>query len=93
MGFILKKVSDVGTSNPIVARLSLQFSELIKFYNLDDSKKELITELLTGDIQKRLLSCDKEAVEVTNEIIDTLNNIKKIEYQSNLAGELLNHHI
>lgn len=77
MGFILKRVSDVGSCNPIVARLSLQFAELIEFYNLDESKKESIIELLTGDIQKRLLSCHKEALEVTNEISDALNKIKE----------------
>lgn len=85
MGFILKRVSDVGSANPIVARLSFQFNEIIGFYNLADSTKEQIKHVLMMDIQPRLLACEKISIELNNEITDALKTIHErgLKTQSN----------
>ncbi|MBU1706122.1 MAG: hypothetical protein ABIJ25_01655 [Pseudomonadota bacterium] len=57
MEFILKKVSDHGTSNPIVARLSVQTSELIKFYPLSEKQRDEILKIYFEKVQPRLLRC------------------------------------
>lgn len=51
MDFVFKRISDVGSANPIVARLSLQFSEIIAFYDLVDGAKEEIGFVLNKQIQ------------------------------------------
>jgi hypothetical protein len=57
MAFILKKVSDHGTSNPIVARLSVQTSELIKFYPLSKKQRDETLKVYFEKVQPRLLRC------------------------------------
>ncbi|MGZ8096704.1 MAG: hypothetical protein ACXWUD_10745 [Methylosarcina sp.] len=75
MGFILKQVSDVGSGNPIVARLSLQFRSILDFYSFDYITKESIQSVLCNDIQKRLIACDRLAKEVIDEIEKVLNEL------------------
>lgn len=76
MGFVIKKVSKVGSENPIVARLSLQFRSILDFYDFDKETKESIQSVLYSDIQKRLVACDqlaKEIIEETQKFIRELN--------------------
>ncbi len=77
MGFVIKQVSDVGSANPIVARLCLQFNEIIEFYKLSDESKKDIKGVLFNDIRNRLLSCEKIAIELNNEINEELQIIRE----------------
>ena len=89
MGFVLKQVADVGSANPIVARLSLQFPSIFDFYELDDEVKESINEILRNDIQKRLITCDKIAVEVVNEIEAAIAVLKEDGLKTQSSGRVI----
>jgi len=77
MGFVLKQVADVGSANPIVVRLSLQFGSILDFYELDDEVKESIKGVLHNDIQKRLISCNRIAKKVVNKIETAITELKE----------------
>jgi hypothetical protein len=89
MGFTIKQISDVGSANPIVARLSLQFSEIISFYNLTEGAKGEINLVLSKDIQQRLLACEKIAIELNNEIANALQTIKENGLKTQSNGRVL----
>jgi hypothetical protein len=89
MDFVVKKISNVGSSNPIVARLSLQFDEIINFYNLPDGVRKDIVHVLRNDIQQRLLACEKIAIELNNEIVDELKTIKEKGLKTQSSGKVL----
>ena len=89
MGFVFKQISDVGSANPIVARLLLQFSEIIDFYNLPKESKDDIKDILHSDIQKRLLACEKISVEINDEINKELKNIYEGGLKTQSQGRVL----
>ncbi|MDD1628379.1 MAG: hypothetical protein LUQ26_13050 [Methylococcaceae bacterium] len=89
MGFVLKQISNVGSANPIVARLSLQFHEIIAFYDLADDAKEKIGLVLNKQIQQRLLACEKIAIELNNEITDALKIIREMGLKTQSNGRVL----
>ena len=47
MPFEFRKISDVGTSHPVVARLAVQTAEVLKWLNVDkgNSRRDLIDTL------------------------------------------------
>ena len=57
MGFVVTKTSDHGTKNPIVARMSVQSSQLMDAFSLTEEKKKEIWSILNDKIQKQLLAC------------------------------------
>lgn len=57
MAFILKKSLDHGTSNPIVARLSLQILEIIQKCDIDKKKADDISTIYFDSLQRKLLRC------------------------------------
>ncbi|TIT31204.1 MAG: hypothetical protein E5W76_27880, partial [Mesorhizobium sp.] len=63
MAFQIQKISNAGTSNPIVARLGVQTTEIIGFAHLPDDKKEKIVSLYVMTLTQRLLKCE-EALEL-----------------------------
>lgn len=85
MTFVIKKVSDHGTSNPIVARLGVQTSEIVKFFHLEKDKKDQILDAYFNHIKPRVIKCDEIAKSITEESeqikADILDN--KLSSQSN----------
>lgn len=79
MDFELIKMSDVGTSNPIVARLSIQTNELIRLFPLTDKQKNDVNGLLGMDICERLISCYKIFTKLQDEL-EKVNQTNKDEY-------------
>lgn len=69
MVFQIKKISDHGTSNPIVARLSMQTQELVKFCSIEKDVKDKIYDLYHDRIQPRVLTCDEITQEISSEIL------------------------
>lgn len=67
MPFYLTKISDVGTSNPIVARLTAGLPEIINIAKLSVENRQKVTDLLF-DISQELIEAEKAAVEVMQEI-------------------------
>ena len=70
MPFQISKISDQGTANPIVARLSVQTSEIIKFCPRGEEFHNSVLELFHDHVQKHLLECDQIAKEIAEEILD-----------------------
>jgi hypothetical protein len=84
MVFQIKKVSDHGTANPIVARLSLQTHELIQFCSIEKDVKDKVIELYHDRIQPRVLTCDEITQEISSEILTIAEelNAKGFDIQS-----------
>jgi len=57
MPFEFKKVFEHGTTNPIVARLSLQTLEILKQCNVSKDIQDKIGDLYLNSLQKKLLRC------------------------------------
>jgi hypothetical protein len=57
MPFEFKKVFEHGTTNPIVARLSLQILEILKQCNASKDIQDKIGDLYLNSLQKKLLRC------------------------------------
>jgi hypothetical protein len=68
--FQLVKISDQGTANPIVARLSVQTSELIKFCPRGDDFHKSVLSLFHDSVQKHLLECDQIAQDISREVLE-----------------------
>ena len=73
MAFYFQKISDEGTSNPIVARTFIQWSELMqpcrlhKDQKIDKDKKADLGAVFLG-IQKAILAAHKEAAPLVEEL-------------------------
>ena len=70
MTFRVVKISDQGTANPIVARLSVQTSELIMFCRRGEEFHKSVVALFHDHIQKQLLECDQISQEIAKEVLD-----------------------
>ncbi|HWX16874.1 MAG TPA: hypothetical protein VNY07_09835 [Chthoniobacterales bacterium] len=66
----IQQISDEGTENPIIARLSVQTIELLEVFNISLSKQERqqIFSVMFADIQPKLLACSKIANELDGQI-------------------------
>ena len=71
MSFILSKISDHGTSNPIVARTFLQVADLLQPFAFSEEKRARVIEIHLLMVQPRLLRC----MEVTNRISAEIEKI------------------
>lgn len=67
--FILRKLSDIGTENPIVARLSIQTSRIVEPFIKDKKTRDEIYEILGIKIKDRIISCFK----IYKYLVDELN--------------------
>lgn len=85
MTFRIQQISDYGTANPIVARLSLQTKELVQFYNLSNQQKEDIFGLMFLSIQPKLMTCFRIKEQLTKEVREHQRKIDEIglEFQAN----------
>ncbi len=76
MGYVVTKTSDHGTSNPIVARLSVQSRQLMEPFSISEEKKKRVWGILHDKVQHQLLSC----YDIWNQILSRENEIvAKIE--------------
>jgi hypothetical protein len=85
MVFQIKKTSNHGTANPIVARLTLQTHELIQFCSMEKEQKKEVVQLFHDQIQPRVMICDEISQQITNEILKIANDLeaKGFNIQSN----------
>jgi len=73
MEFQFQKISDYGTANPIVARLSIQTSDLCNFFITDQKRKDKILKTMGFDIQFKLL----ETFKIYDEMLLEIQKIDK----------------
>jgi hypothetical protein len=83
MDMYIKQISDVGTSNPIVARLSIQTNQILQFFFIDEKLKEEIYGVLGVNVQNRLISCFKIYSYIDNEIMKIDKEITEKGLQKN----------
>jgi hypothetical protein len=68
-------LSDVGTSNPIAARLAIQTNNLTQPFPLTEKQKEDIFGILGMEVRERLVNCQKIFIKLHEELI-RINGIK-----------------
>jgi hypothetical protein len=83
MVFRIQQISDYGTANSIVARLSLQTQDFLAFYNLTDKQKEEVFALFFSSLQPKLMSCFRITEQLTKEVREhqTKINGAGVEFQ------------
>jgi hypothetical protein len=67
MTFYWTKISDAGTSNPIIARIANGFSEILTLTTFSKEAKQEITDCLFR-ISEEMLEAEKAALEILEEI-------------------------
>lgn len=77
MSFEIRKISDVGVSHPVVARLSVQTSELINWAGLEKAKQDAVSSLYIHTLTWRLLRCHKSRDEIARLMTESVNGIKQ----------------
>ncbi|MDX6768934.1 MAG: hypothetical protein SF051_05335 [Elusimicrobiota bacterium] len=89
MGFQIKKISNHGTSNPIVARLTIQTDELLGFCTIPKEKKEEILILYHDEIMPRLLACDTIAQRIAKDVLEVEASLEKTGLVRQAGGRVV----
>ena len=89
MVFQIKKVSDHGTANPIVARLSLQTHDLVQFCSIKKDLKDKVFELYHDRIQPRVLTCDELTQEISSEILAVAEELNEKGFDIQSHGRVI----
>src|SRR5262245_53588070 len=76
MPFQFKKVLEHGTTNPIVARLSLQILEILKQCNASKDIQGKVGDLYVNSLQKKLLRCWEIEERFKKEFAAAVDNYK-----------------
>lgn len=95
MSFTMQMISNHGSTNPIVARLTLQTFDLLKWIDVPDQRQERLVGMMI-DAQKRLLRCYDHAFRIKKEQNDQLEQLhaggsidpRKLPYVMNLDADL-----
>jgi hypothetical protein len=97
MAYEIRKISNYGTQNPVVARLKVQTHELAQWSNLSEDKKLELSAVYFG-LADRLLKCHeiyrRISAKIEREISEHRPNadsrMKKVPYVVGLRGEVEN---
>lgn len=89
MQWKLQKDMDVGTGNPIVARMSLGIFEIINFANLSKDKKGRL-KANCYEITKLLVLAEKTAKPIIEEINGIVGDIKRTGIKTQSNGRCIN---
>jgi uncharacterized protein (DUF433 family) len=54
MAIEIRKINNVGTGHPVVARLGVQASDLIPWFDIEDAKRKEIAELYRSTGRSRV---------------------------------------
>jgi hypothetical protein len=76
MPFEFKKVLEHGTTNPIVARLSLQTLEILTHCNASNDIQDKIRDLYMNSLPKKLMRCWEIEERFKRELAAAVNNYK-----------------
>ncbi len=74
MSTIKRRISDIGSSNPIIARLFCQTNNLIEPFSLVQKQKVDIQTILGEKVGFRLVKCEKIYTKI-KEVIDKINEM------------------
>jgi hypothetical protein len=70
MHFETRKISDVGTRNPILARLAVQTTELIKFLEATEQQREAVVDLYINTLTSRLVRCERQKDNLVRKLLE-----------------------
>ncbi len=79
--FVIQKISDHGTENPIVARLSLQTQDLLQWCGLSPEKKEEVFGIYFTQLQRRLLKCSDVVARLKKSRDQSISNVASVVEQ------------
>lgn len=88
MAFQIKRVSNHGTSHPIVARLTVQADDLIQFCSLSSEKRTEAFSILHEEVQPKLLTCDDIAKALASEIDRVVRRIESQGFATQAQGRM-----
>ncbi|EKE02090.1 MAG: hypothetical protein ACD_20C00428G0001 [uncultured bacterium] len=80
MDYNFQRISNYGTTSPVVARILVQTSELFKFSNVSVESQEAICKILEERLYKRIINCYKIRIKILKKILLTQ---KEIENKTN----------
>ncbi len=84
--FEFRQISDYGTSNPIVARLSIQTSQLCEPFQLEKNTKDAVLKIYGFDVQPKLLECFRIADWLRSELVRLDKEITKSGFDIQAGG-------
>lgn len=82
MNFTIRKISNYGVSHPVVARLSVQTSELIKFSDLSKEDQQQVGALYMSTLQPRLLKCHDILKRLRQALRESVASVEEEQKQS-----------
>jgi hypothetical protein len=77
MAFEFRKISDVGTCHPVVARLGVQAGELVKWLRIEEPVKQAIAELYAITLRERLIRCHAFRDRLERSMEDAVKNVSE----------------
>jgi hypothetical protein len=88
MGYVVVKTSEHGTSNPIVARLSVQSKQLMEPFSVPEEKKKKLWAILHDKVQQQLLSCYDILIQVGSREAEIVAKVEKNGIQTQADGRV-----
>lgn len=84
MAFRIQQLSDYGTSNPILARLAMQFEKLMEFHNISEKQRREIFQVMLTEVVPKVVVCSRIKEQLTAEIRSHQKQIdeKGLEFQA-----------
>jgi hypothetical protein len=89
MTFEFRTISNIGSRHPVVARLGVQASDLIKLIDLDEKKRNALQQLYLVKLMTRLLRCHEirdELDQKTNDAIRDAESTTQVSVVPHLIG-------
>ena len=77
MAFEIRKISNVGTGHPVVARLGVQMTELIDWVDVDNGGRNSIVDLYVNILRPRLLRCYEIRDGLVQRMADSAEGLSK----------------
>jgi nitrate reductase NapAB chaperone NapD len=87
MALNIKTISNYGVSHPVVARLVVQTTELIKFSKLTKAKQDAVCSLCMNSLQQRLLNCHDIFTRLQQATVESA--LKAENDQKNAQGNII----
>jgi hypothetical protein len=82
----IQQILDEGTTNPIVARLSIQTQNLLPFYNLSEDQRQKIFGIMFADVQPKLLTCSRIFKDLKTEVRGHQKRIDEVGLEIQAGG-------
>jgi hypothetical protein len=84
MAVRIQQLGDYGTSEPILARLAIQFDKLMEFHNISEAQRQNIFQVMHSEVVPKLVVCSRIKEQLTSEIRSHQKQIdeKGLEFQA-----------